>query len=126
MEKTDDPEVFEFTVTTVSFIIFYFLLFSSIYIRVRSKVNHYHSEKCQKVYWFHLYQKTRKNRNICHRKLKSNSDPSTMSCTRANSDSFVRQVYHAISFLKDGVHMKKTLIEERRETYKLTHFHNNA
>lgn len=113
MEKTDDPEVFEFSVTGVSIYHFenltLFLLF-----REHSKENPYRLERCQKVYQFHLYQKTKRNRNICHRKSLSNLSPKITFCTRANSDLFAKQEYHAILFSKDGDHMKKTSIDEKK------------
>ena len=121
MEKTDDPEVFEFSVTGVSISYFYFILIS-FYYRELSKANHCHLEKYQKDCWFHLCQRTRKSKSTSHRKSSSNSSRNIMSCTRANSDLSVRPEYHVISFLKDGDHMRKTLIENGTKTGKNTKF----
>ena len=79
MEKTDDPEVFEFSVTSVSYynklIMFY---------RVHSRVRACHSERFQRGSWFLQCQETKKRRSTCLRLFISSSSQKLMFSIRAS------------------------------------------
>ena len=68
MEKTDDPDVFEFSVTDVSF------LLKSILIRALSEENRCHLERFLKGSACHLFPKMRKKENSCLRPFSLTSE----------------------------------------------------
>ena len=79
MEKTDDPEVFEFSVTSVS-TSFTLIILCRVHLRARACL----LERCQKDSWSLQFQGTKKRRSICLKLFISSSSQKQILFIRAN------------------------------------------